>query len=97
MSAIDIGVIRTYSTGEAAFEKPLDVGSKALLVTLDSEHIIGPPPGFRFLKNPELLADPLYLQDEKRIMALLMTVNLCLLVYSVLQWCIRQGLKETGR
>jgi len=28
--------------------------------------------GFRFLKNRELLADPLYLQDEKRIMALLM-------------------------
>lgn len=53
--------------------------------------------GFRFLKNPELLADPLYLQDEKRIMALLMVMTLCLLVYSALQWRIRQGLKETGQ
>jgi transposase len=53
--------------------------------------------GFRFLKNRELLADPLYLQDEKRIMALLMVMTLCLLVYSALQWRIRQGLKETGQ
>ena len=53
--------------------------------------------GFRFLKNPELLADPMYLQDEKRVMALLMAQALCLLVYSALQWRIRQGLKETGR
>ena len=53
--------------------------------------------GFRFLKNPELLADPMYLQDEKRIMALLMVMTLCLLVYSALQWRIRQGLKENGQ
>jgi transposase len=53
--------------------------------------------GFRFLKNRELLADPLYLQDEKRIMALLMVMTLCLLVYAALQWRIRQGLKETGQ
>lgn len=53
--------------------------------------------GFRFLKNPELLADPLYLQDEKRLMALLMVMTLCLLVYSALQWRIRQGLKEKGQ
>ena len=53
--------------------------------------------GFRFLKNPELLADPLYLQDEKRVMALLMAQALCLLVYSALQWRIRQGLKESGQ
>jgi transposase len=53
--------------------------------------------GFRFMKNPELLADPLYLQEEERIMALLMVMTLCLLVYSALQWRIRQGLKETGR
>jgi Transposase len=53
--------------------------------------------GFRFMKNPELLADPLYLQEEERIMALLMVMTLCLLVYSALQWRIRQGLKEKGQ
>jgi len=30
-------------------------------------------------------------------MALLMVMTLCLLVYSALQWRIRQGLKEKGR
>jgi transposase len=50
--------------------------------------------GFRFMKNPELLADPMYLQREERIMALLMVMTLCLLVYSALQWRIRQGLME---
>jgi transposase len=53
--------------------------------------------GFRFLKDPQFVADPLYLQDEKRIMALLMVMTLCLLVYSALQWRIREGLQETGR
>jgi transposase len=53
--------------------------------------------GFRFMKNPELLADPLYLQEEERIVALLMVMTLCLLVYSALQWRIRQGLKEKGQ
>ena len=48
-------------------------------------------------KNPQFLANPLYLQDEKRIMALLVVMTLCPLVYSALQWRIRQGLKETGR
>jgi hypothetical protein len=48
------------------------------------------------MKNPELLADPLYLQEEERIVALLMVMTLCLLVYSALQWRIRQGMKEKG-
>jgi transposase len=30
-------------------------------------------------------------------MGLLMVMTLWLLVYSALQWCIRQGLKETGQ
>jgi len=48
------------------------------------------------LKNPEFLADPLYLQNEKRIMALLMVMTLCLLVYSALEWRIREGLQASG-
>jgi len=53
--------------------------------------------GFRFLKDPQFVASSLFLESERRIMALLMVMTLCLLVYSALQWRIRQGLKETGR
>jgi len=49
--------------------------------------------GFRYLKDPQLLADSLYLQSERRIMASLMIMTLCLLVYSALEWRIREGLQ----
>jgi transposase len=49
--------------------------------------------GFRFLKDPLFLATAFYLQSERRIMALLMVMTLCLLVYSALEWRIREGLR----
>jgi len=49
--------------------------------------------GFRYLKDPQLLADSLYLQSERRIMASLMIMTLCLMVYSALEWRIRKGLQ----
>ena len=49
--------------------------------------------GFRYLKDPQLLADSLYLQSKRRIMASLMIMTLCLLVYSALEWRIREGLQ----
>src|SRR5690606_7527563 len=49
--------------------------------------------GFRFLKDPVFLASSLFLKSEKRLMALLMVMTLCLLVYAALEWRIRQGLK----
>ncbi len=52
--------------------------------------------GFRFLKDPQFVASSLFLESGRRIMALLMVMTLCLLVYAALQWRIRQGLKETG-
>jgi Transposase len=52
--------------------------------------------GFRFLKEPWFMASSIYLQDEKRIMALLMVMTLCLLVYSALEWRIRKGLQASG-
>jgi transposase len=52
--------------------------------------------GFRFLKEPWFMASSIYLQDEKRIMALLMVMTLCLLVYSALEWRIREGLQASG-
>ena len=38
--------------------------------------------GFRFLKDPQFLASSLYLKKPERIMALLMVMTVCLLVYA---------------
>ncbi len=40
--------------------------------------------GFRFLKNPEFLASSLFLKKPERIMALLMIMTICLMVYASL-------------
>lgn len=52
--------------------------------------------GFRFLKSPEFLASSLYLKKPERIMALLMVMTVCLMVYAALEYRIRQGLKAHG-
>ena len=49
--------------------------------------------GFRFLKDPQFMASSFFLERERRIMALLMVMTLCLLVYSALEWRIREGLQ----
>jgi len=49
--------------------------------------------GFRFLKDPRFMASSFFLESERRIMALLMVMTLCLLVYSALEWRIREGLQ----
>jgi len=49
--------------------------------------------GFRFLKDPEFLASALYLKKPERIMALLMVMTVCLLVYAALEYRIRQALQ----
>jgi transposase len=50
--------------------------------------------GFRFMKDPSFLASSLYLKKPERIMALLMVMTVCLLVYAALEYRIRQALKE---
>jgi transposase len=49
--------------------------------------------GFRFLKDPLFLASSLYLKKPQRIMALLMVMTVCLLVYAALEYRIRHALK----
>jgi transposase len=66
-----------------------------LLDTCKGQHAV--ERGFRFLKDPLFLASSLYLKNEKRIMALLMVMTLCLLVYAALEWRILQGLQENDR
>lgn len=50
--------------------------------------------GFKFLKHPEFLASALFLKKPERIMALLMIMTLCLMVYAALEYRIREELKE---
>jgi transposase len=50
--------------------------------------------GFRFLKDPQFLASSLYLKKPERIMALLMVMTVCLLVYAALEYRIRRTLHE---
>src|SRR5262245_8251448 len=50
--------------------------------------------GFRFLKDPQFLASSLSLKKPERIMALLMVMTVCLLVYAALEYRIRTALKE---
>ena len=52
--------------------------------------------GFRFLKAPQFLASSLYLKKPERIMALLMVMTVCFLVYAALEYRIRKALKEHG-
>ena len=49
--------------------------------------------GFRFLKDPQFLASSLYLKKPERIMALLMVMTVCLLVYAALEYRIRTALE----
>ena len=50
--------------------------------------------GFRFLKDPMFRANTLFLKSPKRIEALMAIMTLCLLVYSALEYRIRQSLIE---
>lgn len=50
--------------------------------------------GFRFLKDPMFCASTIYLKKVSRIMALLMVMTVCLLVYSALEYRIRNTLQE---
>ena len=50
--------------------------------------------GFRFLKDPMFLANTLFLKKIERIMALLMVMTVCLLVYAALEHRIRKTLQQ---
>ena len=52
--------------------------------------------GFRFLKSPYFFASSLYLKNVKRIMALMMVMTLCLMVYAALEYKIRQSMKAAS-
>lgn len=53
--------------------------------------------GFRFLKDPLFFADSLFLEKEERIMALLMIMGICLLVYALAEHHLRTQLVEQNQ
>ena len=53
--------------------------------------------GFRFMKDPMFMASTLFLKSPKRIMALMMVMTLCLLVYAALEYRIRQVLEKNNK
>jgi transposase len=52
--------------------------------------------GFRFLKDPWFMVDSVFLKSPRRIEALMMVMALCLLVYNVAQYRLREKLQSTG-
>ena len=50
--------------------------------------------GFRFLKDPMFLASTIFLKKVSRVMALLMIMTVCLLVYAALEYRVRRVLQE---
>lgn len=50
--------------------------------------------GFRFVKDPWFMLDSIFLKSPKRIEALMMVMTLCLMVYNIAQYKLRQELKE---
>ena len=50
--------------------------------------------GFRFLKDPNIVGASLFVQKPQRMMALIMVMTLCLLVYSALEFKTRTLLKQ---
>jgi transposase len=53
--------------------------------------------GFRFLKNKSFLVSETYLKKPQRIEALAFIMVLCLMVYSLLEYRLREGLKKQGK
>ncbi len=51
--------------------------------------------GFRFLKDPLFFAHSLFLKKPARIMAVLMVMGLCLLIYALAEHRLRQALRDT--
>jgi transposase len=52
--------------------------------------------GFRCLKDPQFLAASFYLKKPERIMAFLMVMTVCLLVYAALGYRMRTALRDQG-
>lgn len=51
--------------------------------------------GFRFLKDPWFMLDSIFLKKPERISSLMMVMTLCLMVYNVAEYRMREALKSS--
>ena len=66
-----------------------------LLQTYKEQHSV--ERGFRFIKDPNIVASSFYVKKPERVEALLFVMATCLLVYSALEYRIRQALKKEDK
>lgn len=66
-----------------------------LLVDYKAQHSV--ERGFRFIKDPNIVASSFYVQKPSRVAALMFIMTGCLLIYSALQFRIRQALQEEDK
>lgn len=64
---------------------------EALLSTYKAQHNV--ERGFRFIKNPSIVASSFFVHKPERVEALLFVMTSCLLVYAALEYRIRKVLK----
>ena len=53
--------------------------------------------GFRFIKDPNIVASSFFVQKPSRVAALMFIMTCCLLIYSALQFRIRQALEQNDQ
>ena len=53
--------------------------------------------GFRFIKDPNIVASSFFVKKPKRVAALLFVMTCCLLVYSALEYRIRKTIKQQSK
>lgn len=53
--------------------------------------------GFRFLKDPWFMVDSIFLKSPKRIEALMMVMTLCLMIYNIAQYKLRENLETNNQ
>jgi transposase len=72
---------------------PAEVPAEQVISTYKAQS--GVERGFAFLKDPLFLASSVFLKRPERIMALAFIMVLCLLVYRLAEWRLRQQLAAT--
>ena len=65
-----------------------------LLLNYKAQHSV--ERGFRFIKDPNMVASSFYVQKPSRVAALMFVMTCCLLVYSALQCRIRRALQDAN-
>jgi transposase len=96
------------SRNEVEIKKMLEQKGRFILATNDMDTINYPDikilseykeqqsveHGFRFLKDPWFMIDSIFLKTPKRIEALMMIMTMCLMVYNISQYKLRETLKS---